>query len=336
MNALPQHVPLIATIRGDQPENIFHGSVAVVLSNGRLLSRVGDMRTPMYTRSALKPFQAMPLVAGFADQYALSDADIAVLCASHNGEAAHSTRVASLLKRAGRSDSDLQCGIHVPYYYTSNHLPPPEKGSYGRLQHNCSGKHAGMLMLANALGEPASNYTQRTHRVQEAIADSVAHFSGVASGKLVAGIDGCSVPNYAIPLPALAYAYSRLTRAEPDEIYGNAPMRIFQAMSQHAALVSGMGRNDLALNRAGAGDWIAKLGADGVQAIASRSRQTAITVKIADGDLPMLMLIVVTVLEQMGWMTDTARHALKSYVPGPLRNVAGHEVGHTTAVFQMS
>jgi len=290
----------------------------------------------MYTRSALKPFQAMPLVAGFADQYALSDADIAVLCASHNGEAAHSTRVASLLKRAGRSDSDLQCGIHVPYYYTSNHLPPPEKGSYGRLQHNCSGKHAGMLMLANALGEPASTYTQRTHRVQEAIADSVAHFSGVASGKLVAGIDGCSVPNYAIPLPALAYAYSRLTRAEPDEIYGNAPMRIFQAMSQHAALVSGMGRNDLALNRAGAGDWIAKLGADGVQAIASRSRQTAITVKIADGDLPMLMLIVVTVLEQMGWMTDTARHALKSYVPGPLRNVAGHEVGHTTAVFQMS
>jgi len=244
--------------------------------------------------------------------------------------------VASLLKRAGRSDSDLQCGIHVPYYYTSNHLPPPEKGSYGRLQHNCSGKHAGMLMLANALGEPASTYTQRTHRVQEAIADSVAHFSGVASGKLVTGIDGCSVPNYAIPLAALAYAYSRLTRAEPDEIYGNAPMRIFQAMSQHAALVSGMGRNDLALNRAGAGDWIAKLGADGVQAIASRSRQTAITVKIADGDLPMLMLIVVTVLEQMGWMTDTARHALKSYVPGPLRNVAGHEVGHTTAVFQMS
>ncbi len=336
MNALPQHVPLIVTTRGDQPENIFYGSVAVVLSNGRLLSSVGDMRTPMYTRSALKPFQAMPLVAGFADQYALSDADIAVLCASHNGEAAHSTRVASLLKRAGRSDSDLQCGIHVPYYYTSNHLPPPEKGSYGRLQHNCSGKHAGMLMLANALGEPASTYTQRTHRVQEAIADSVAHFSGVAGGKLVAGIDGCSVPNYAIPLPALAYAYSRLTRAEPDEIYGNAPMRIFQAMSQHAALVSGMGRNDLALNRAGAGDWIAKLGADGVQAIASRSRQTAITVKIADGDLPMLMLIVVTVLEQMGWMTDTARHALKSYVPGPLRNVAGHEVGHTTAVFQMS
>ena len=336
MNALPQHVPLIATIRGDQPENIFYGSVAVVLSNGRLLSSVGDMRTPMYTRSALKPFQAMPLVAGFADQYALSDADIAVLCASHNGEAAHSTRVASLLKRAGRSDSDLQCGIHVPYYYTSNHLPPPEKGSYGRLQHNCSGKHAGMLMLANALGEPASTYTQRTHRVQAAIADSVTHFSGVANGKLVTGIDGCSVPNYAIPLPALAYAYSRLTRAEPDEIYGNAPMRIFQAMSQHAALVSGMGRNDLALTRAGGGDWIAKLGADGVQAIASRSRQTAITVKIADGDLPMLMLIVVTVLEQMGWMTDTARHALKSYVPGSLRNVAGHEVGHTTAVFQMS
>jgi len=101
MHPLPQHVPLIATLRGDHPENIYHGSVAVVQANGRIISRMGDMQTPMFTRSALKPFQAMPLVAGFAEPYNLSDADVALLCASHNGEAAHSSRSSSLLKRAG-------------------------------------------------------------------------------------------------------------------------------------------------------------------------------------------------------------------------------------------
>jgi len=335
MHPLPQHVPLIATLRGDHPENIYHGSVAVVQANGRIISRMGDMQTPMFTRSALKPFQAMPLVAGFAEPYNLSDADVALLCASHNGEAAHSSRASSLLKRAGCTEADLLCGTHLPYYYSTNNLPAPDKGSYGRLQHNCSGKHAGMLMLARALGEPTDTYTQREHRVQSVVRDSVAYFSGIAREHLVVGIDGCSVPNYALPLPALALAYAKLTRTSPDTIYGDAPNRIFQSMAQHGALVSGLGRNDLALNRAGAGDWIAKFGADGVQTIASRSRQTAIAVKIADGNLPMLMWIVITVLSQLGWMTDTARHALKAYIPGPLKNVAGIVVGETVPVFQM-
>ena len=335
MHALPQHAPLIATLRGGHPENIYYGSIAVVNANGRLVSRMGDISTPMFTRSALKPFQAMPLIAGFSDPYNLSDADVALLCASHNGEAAHSSRAGALLKRAGCHETDLQCGTHVPFYYTTNQLPTPDKGSYGRLQHNCSGKHAGMLMLARALGEPIETYTQTTHRVQAVVRDSVSHFTEVPAAQLVVGIDGCSVPNYAIPLAALALAYAKLTRQAADPVYGDAPAREFQAMAQHGALVSGMGRNDLALNRAGGGDWIAKFGADGVQAIASRSRQQAIAVKIADGNLPMLMWIVINVLEQLGWMTDSARHALKSYVPGPLLNVAGLEVGETRPVFQM-
>lgn len=167
MHALPQHVPLIATLRGGHPENIYYGSIAVVNANGRLVSRMGDTSTPMFTRSALKPFQAMPLIAGFSDPYNLSDADVALLCASHNGEAAHSSRAGALLKRAGCQEADLQCGTHVPFYYTTNQLPTPDKGSYGRLQHNCSGKHAGMLMLARALGEPIETYTQTTHRMRD-------------------------------------------------------------------------------------------------------------------------------------------------------------------------
>jgi L-asparaginase II len=336
MSQLPEHTPTVATFRGGHPENVFYGSIAVVDKRGKLLAHAGDMRTPMFTRSALKPFQAMPLIAGFADRFDLSDADVALLCASHNGEAAHASRAASLLSRAGRNEADLLCGTHLPYYYTTNHITPPEPANYNRLNHNCSGKHSGMLMLAAALGVSHQHYTNIEHPVQQAIVQSVCHFCGVQPNQLVVGIDGCSVPNFAVPLPNLARGFAQLTSAQADGVYGTAPARIFQAMSQHPAMVSGLGRNDLAITRAGAGDWISKVGADGVQTITSASRGASIVGKIADGNLDMLMVMMMSALEQMGWMNDTARTALRAYVPGPLKNVAKLDVGHTQAIFQLN
>jgi L-asparaginase II len=336
MSQLPEHTPTVATFRGGHPENVFYGSIAVVDKRGKLLAHAGDMRTPMFTRSALKPFQAMPLIAGFADRFDLSDADVALLCASHNGEAAHASRAASLLSRAGRNEADLLCGTHLPYYYTTNHITPPEPPNYNRLNHNCSGKHSGMLMLGAALGVSHQHYTNIEHPVQQAIVQSVCHFCGLQPSQLVVGIDGCSVPNFAVPLPNLARAFAQLTSAQADGVYGTAPARIFQAMSQHPAMVSGLGRNDLAITRAGAGDWVSKVGADGVQTITSASRGASIVGKIADGNLDMLMVMMMSALEQMGWMNDTARTALRAYVPGPLKNVAKLDVGHTQAVFQLN
>ena len=335
MHKLPEHIPTVATFRGGHPENIYYGSVAVVDKRGKLLAHAGDMRAPMFTRSALKPFQAMPLIAQFADKFDLSDADVALLCASHNGEAAHASRAASILSRAGRGETDLLCGTHLPYYYTTNNIAPPVPPTYNRLNHNCSGKHAGMLMLATALGVPHQLYTDLSHPVQQAIVASVCHFCGLQPSQLVVGIDGCSVPNFAVPLPNLGRAFAQLTTDHADGMYGNGPQRVFQAMSEHPAMVSGMGRNDLAITRAGQGDWISKVGADGVQTVTSKSRGTAIVAKIADGNADMLMVMVRAALEQMGWMNDTARNALKAYVPGPLKNVAKLDVGHTQAVFQL-
>lgn len=332
---LPVHVPLAASFRGGHPENVHHGSLAVVDAQGHLLASVGDVDFPVFTRSSLKPFQAMPLVAHAAGRHGLSDADVALLCASHNGEPLHVERVASLLARIGAGEAQLACGSHVPLFFSANGIAPEPGARFSRLHHNCSGKHTGMLLLADALGASLGDYLDPAHPVQRQIAASVSHFSGVPVDRLVRGIDGCSAPNYALPLRSLAQAFARLTLPAPDPVYGEAPLRIARAMSRHPELVSGQGRNDLTLMRAGRGDWVSKVGADGVQALASFSRGIGIAAKAADGQLPPLMAALVAALEQLGWLDAQSRAGLAALIPAPLKNAAGIEVGDLRAVLRL-
>lgn len=333
--SLPSHVPITVAYRGGHPENIHHGSLAVVNAQGELLASAGDVDSPLFTRSSLKPFQAMPLVAKAADRYDLSDADVALLCASHNGEPMHVERAAALLAKIGAGEASLACGTHLPYFFSTNDLTPEPGAHFNRLHHNCSGKHTGMLLLAHALGAPQTGYLDTAHAVQLEIACSVSHFSGVPVAELVRGIDGCSAPNYALPLRSLAHAFARLTLEEPDPVYGKAPLRIARAMSQYPELVSGQGRNDLTLMRAGRGDWVSKVGADGVQVLASFSRGIGIAAKVSDGQLAPLMVAFVSALDQLDWLDAESRSALASLIPPPLKNAAGIEVGEMRAVLKL-
>ncbi len=332
---LASHVPIAVSYRGGHPENIHYGSIAVVDASGRLLASAGDVESPLFTRSALKPFQAMPLIALAADRLKLDEADIALLCASHNGEPMHVERVANLLSRIGASESNLACGSHTPYFYSANGIAPDAGARFGRLHHNCSGKHTGMLLFAHALGQPLDGYLGTQHLVQQQIIQSVSHFSGVPEMQIVSGIDGCSAPNHALPLRNLAMAYARLVNPEPDPRYGDAPRRIARSMSRHPELVSGQGRNDLSLMRAGRGDWVSKVGADGVQALASFERGVAIAAKCSDGQLVPLMVALVSAVEQLGWLDAQSRSALASLLPSPLKNAAGIEVGEMRSVLRL-
>lgn len=311
------------------------GSLAVVDATGRLLAHVGDIDTPVFTRSSIKPFQAMPLVAHWSRQYALEDADIALLCASHSGEPSHVQRVTWLLSMAHASERDLACGSHTPFFYAATGETPPSNDVFSRLQHNCSGKHTGMLMMAHAMGLPLPSYLDPDQPVQQAITASISHFCDVPQDQLVYGVDGCSAPNYALPLKNLALGAARLTVSEPDPVYGNAPMRIAQAMTRHPDMVSGQGRNDLALMRAGRGDWVSKVGADGVQVLASFSRRAAIAAKCSDGLLPPLMVALVSALSDLGWCDHDQRELLGILQPPPMRNAAGLEVGEMRAVLKL-
>jgi L-asparaginase II len=326
------HTVLARVTRGDAVDSVHYGSVAVVDGDGRLIYAAGNPEHVTTTRSALKPLQALPFVAaGGVERFGFSLPQVALMCASHSGEPRHVEGVADMLARAGCSAAQLQCGVHPPLYYTARNELPPAGATFTSLQHNCSGKHAGMLAYCRHCGERVDTYLAYDHPLQEAIRQAVAHMCGVPERSLLAGIDGCSAPNYAVPLSRLAYAFARLASGQEDARYGTAPSRLATAMRTHPEMVSGEHRNDLALMSAGGGDWVTKVGAEGVQAIGIRSKGWGVALKVADGNARGLHPATVAVLDQLGALDAERRAALEAWRAPEIRNYRGVVTGRVEA-----
>jgi L-asparaginase II len=332
----PQHVPLAIVTRGGATESVHFGSVAVTDAEGNLLHGAGDPRAPMFTRSSLKPFQAMPVLASGADRaFGFGRPELALMCASHSGETRHVEVVSGMLQKIGCTADDLQCGKHAPYFYQYLERTPEPGTTFSAVQHNCSGKHSGMLAYCRHCGLAIDDYLEPQHPLQRAIRRSVAHFTGTPEAALIVGTDGCSAPNYAVPLSGLACAFAKLTVSGADPDYGDAPARLFAAMSAHPELVSGERRNDLALMQTGRGDWATKVGAEGMQGIAVRSRGIGIAIKIADGNARALFPVTVAVLQQLGLLADPGATPLRMYFEPPQYNLRGVITGKIQPVFEL-
>lgn len=328
--------PLVVVTRGQITESVHYGAVAVVDLQGRSVAHTGNPQVTVFTRSSLKPFQAMPFVAqGGPDRMGFSQSELAVLCASHNGEDIHVEAVRSILDKIGCAESDLQCGSHVPNYITDSGQRVVGKADFSPVYNNCSGKHAGMLAYCRLLKIPHSNYLEPNHPLQVEIRKCVAHFTGVSESKFQMGIDGCSAPNYALPLSGLALAFARLASPEADAEYGDAPGKIFAAMTSHPRMISGLGRGDLAIMQAGGSDWVSKVGGEAVKGLGIRSRGLGVAVKVAGGGTRALVPAVVEILKQLDILPDAAGTPLASWARPPVKNHRDVVTGHIVARFQL-
>lgn len=328
-------VPLIELTRGGTPESLHFGAVAVVDACGGLCASVGDPHTRVFTRSTLKALQALPFVRGDGPaQFGFSTQQLALLCASHSGEPMHVAQVQGMLDKAGVDHRQLQCGCHAPMFVELGIGPAP--AGVDERHHNCSGKHSGFLAYCVQHGLALDSYLDAGHPLQQAIRRDVARVAGLAQEDLRMGIDGCSAPNYAMPLSALARSYARLASGELDTEFGDGFGPLANAMTTHPELVSGTRRNDEAFMRAGRGDWVTKVGADGVQVVGSKSRQQALAIKVSDGNMPALYAATVQVLDQLGWLDDAQRQALAPWRAAELRSVRGAVVGARRAVFSLA
>lgn len=334
--------PLVATTRGYPDtghviENVHHGAIAVVDTSGRLLWQAGDPDCQVFTRSALKPFQALPFIlAGGPARLGLTQAEVALLCASHSGEERHLAGVRAILDKIGLDAGHLECGCATPLYYEAVGQPAPQDRQWTPLHHNCSGKHSGFLAWCRLHGAPTQGYVERTHPLQQAIRATLAEAAGLAAGQMPAGIDGCSAPNYAMPLSRLALLYARLAQGGADPQLGSALGVLYDAMTGRPDMVSGEARTDLAWMTAGAGDWVAKIGADAVQAIGIRSLGIGIAIKIADGASRALHPATYAVLDQLGVLDEARRAALERYRQPVIRNARGTVAGDIRPLFALA
>lgn len=327
---------LAVATRSGEIESWHRGALAVWHDDRRAVA-IGDVDTPVFARSATKPLQALPfLELGLAERLALPDAEIAVMCASHDGTERHVAAVRSLLQRGGLHEAQLGCGPHAPFDPDSRRALAVAGIRAARVHNNCSGKHTGFLLLAHHLGADLGSYLEPDSQGQQRIHDAVAAMAGV-DGRIPVGLDGCGAPTFRLSLAALARAFGRL--ANPD---GLGPVRatacrtILTAVGREPFYLAGERRFCTALVRTWPGRCFAKNGAEGVYAIGlcpdpARRRWPGglgIAVKIDDGNERGYQPVIVEALLRLcAFPDDQVPPALVPFWRQPLLNTQKRPVG---------
>jgi L-asparaginase II len=324
---------LVEVTRGAFVESVHRGRLAVSDARGRLRLALGEVDRPIFPRSALKPVQAVPLIeSGAADAFGLTDEELALACASHSGEPAHTTRVAAWQERIGCSVADLACGPHRPIHEPTATAMIARGERWTSLHNNCSGKHTGFMTLAKGLGALVAGYEQVNHPAQRAVEKTLREMAGLA-GELPYGIDGCTVPNFLLPLSALARAMAQF--ADPSALSATraqACRRIVRAMTAHPDLVAGTGRPCTLLMRQ-SGTIVAKTGAEGVYIAILPALGLGAALKVDDGAGRAAETAVAALLIALGALPGEG--AAAEIARAPVYNTRGIEVGErrVTGVF---
>ena len=349
-------LPLFELTRGNIVESIHYGAIAVVDAHGKLLYSHGDPQTIAFLRSSAKPFQAIPFFEhGGPGTFNLTQKEQALLCSSHEGSDEHVRTVESIQAKAGIKESDLQCGIHMPgdaiaYKALIAHGEAPTPN-----RNNCSGKHTGMLAHAKMRGLPLDTYLEISHPIQQDILTSFAEMCNYPKDKVVFGIDGCSAPNFAVPLYNSALAFARL--CDPYDLRDartKACHEITWAMTSHPEMISGTNEFDCRLMQAGNGRIVCKRGAEGFQAVGllpgvlgAGSPGIGITFKVSDGDALFRTInieprnrvrpaVTMEILAQIGALSIPQTKELAEFGPTlPVRNHRGIIVGESRPAFTL-
>ncbi len=322
----PPTVPpvLVDVLRGDLVESVHRGHAVVCDGAGEVVAAWGDPALVIYPRSSCKMLQALPLVESGAAR-ALTDRQLALACASHQGAPLHVGAVRDWLHGMGLGDDDLRCGTEPSRdgVYRAEMIRADEAPC--QVHNNCSGKHAGFLTLAHHLGG-GPDYIDPAHPVQRAVRASFEEVTGESAPTF--GIDGCSAPNFATTLHGLARAmaaYAVAGRGSPEQARSRAMLRLRAAMAAHPELVAGEGRACTELMRAMPGAAI-KTGAEGVFVAILPAQSLGIAVKIADGATRAAEAAVAALLVRFGAL-DPGHAAARRRLDQPVVNRRGLTVG---------
>ena len=348
--------PLFEVTRGNIVESFHYGSIAVVDTNGKLISSSGDPKAVAFLRSSAKPFQALPFVErGGVEYFGFTPRELSISCASHEGSDLHVQTVEGIQEKIGVNESALQCGVHMPGDVEAfksliiNNRQPTQN------QNNCSGKHTAMLAHAKMRVLPLENYLDINHPIQQDILATFAEMCMIPITQVELGTDGCSAPNFAVPLYNAALAMARL--CEPGGLSdgrASACRKITSAMTTHPEMVSAYGEFDEQLMRAGEGKIVCKRGAEGYQiigllpgALSADSPGIGIALKVSDGDASRMAMdlvhmprvrpaVTLEVLRQLGALSSKQEQALASFGPvKPVKNHRGLITGQSRPVFEL-
>lgn len=319
------HEFLVTYTRSGREES-HHLGAYCVFRNGKAVRERGDTEVPVFYRSAAKPLQSLVVVeSGAADRFGLTDPELALTVGSHAGSPLHARTAASILAKVGEGPEILRCGGHRSLdprvhedYIRRGYVP-------GRIEDNCSGKHAGMIAAAKALGADPKSYADRDHPVQRRNLAGVARFTGVAEDEIRIGVDGCAVPSFGVGVRAMARAAALFgTPEELPDATTEAVRRITRVVLAHPEMIAGDGLFDTQLIRAGKGKLLVKQGAEGVEIVSVVGERMGLAVKIGDGARRAVRALLTELLVELGLIT---RRDATELAPRVVRTREGDPIG---------
>jgi L-asparaginase II len=339
--AVTNNPVLVELWRGAMVESFHRGAWAVVDGDGALVASAGDIERPVYPRSAIKLLQALPLVeSGAADRFGLSDEELALACASHEGEPEHAATAASALAKAGLDAGVLECGVHWPYNEAAQRALAAQGSAPSALHNNCSGKHAGFACLGCMLAgarEPRAflaGYVQPQHDVMREVGAAVEATTGARLADAPRAVDGCSIPTYGIALRRLAHAFARMATGQglsPGR--AAAARRLRAAVARAPFMVGGTNRVDTRVMQAFGESVFCKVGAEGMYCCALPQAGLGLAIKMDDGNNARAVEVSLAALLRT-WVpaqSDAQAALLEALSNVTLRNWRGVEVGRLAA-----
>ena len=312
----------VEVTRGETVESRHFGAAVVCDYKGNILESWGDAEQLIFPRSALKQMLTIDVIeSGACDHFGLSDAELTLACASHQGEPMHQDLVEAWLKRLNLGLDDLACGAALPDDIESAHRVLAA-GRYGcRSHHNCSGKHAGYLTNALYLGLPTEGYHLIEHPLQQRAIDILSDLAQTDIRQFPMGIDGCGFPALTMPLSSLGIAIARFAKPEGlDPSRAQAIHRLHAAIAQNPLYAAGNGTVVSALCDVTKGAVLAKTGAEGVLVAALPEQGLGIALKIADGNARPRSAAMLAILDHLGVLSDSEKGQLHDQMRPSLLN----------------
>ncbi len=320
---------LVEATRGSIVESRHRGSLVIAHTDGGIMLEIGATQTPVYPRSSIKLVQALALVeSGAADAFGFSDYELALACASHNGEARHVTAVAATLERLGLDAEALACGARWPYQHADIEALIRAGETPTRMTNECSGKHAGMLAFALHRGFNPVGYERSDHPAQAEIATVLSDVFETDLAEAPCGVDGCSLPAWAVPLRTLACGFARFF-GNPDLSLERraAADRLFRACAAEPHAVAGVHRLDTEVMAHFGETVFLKGGAEGVYVVAFPKLKVAAAVKIEDGTSRAAQVVAAAIVARFAVHSSEDDTFMESRVLPDVTNARGDTVG---------
>ena len=328
---------LVEMIRSELVESVHEGNLVVAASSGNIIYELGDSERVTYFHSSAKPIQGIAMMeTGIAEKFGLDLKEIALMISSHNGEKEHVDVLTGLMEKIGVGDEALECGIAEPV----NRDVLKELYSAGlsvtRLHCNCSGKHLGFIAASKVMEYPLEGYHKPDHPIQKSVRKIITEFSGAKPDLISCGIDGCSVPVFAIPLRNMAVSYANL--CNPGFMggkYGKSQNYVTSAMTMYPEMVAGKGRIDTELMKRCGSRVIGKIGAEGVYCAGILGKGIGMAVKIEDGSTRAVGPVIMELLLQLEVITREEAEILKEFWNPQVLNNKGEVIGEIKPVFKL-